>query len=63
MIRRLIVSGVSIVLLAATWSSLCGAVLDIQIVDEEGSPLLARVLVRPQGGQCVLPEDAVEQAR
>ena len=60
MIRRLTVSGVGIVLLAACLPKLSAAELEVQIVDEQGSPLPARVLVRPQGGECVLPEDAVE---
>ena len=39
---------------------LSAAVLDLQIVDEGGSPLPARVLLRPHGAECVVPEGAVE---
>ena len=59
-IRRLTVRSLGLVLLAATWSTLAGAELELQIVDEQGNPLPARILVRAQGGECVLPDDAVE---
>lgn len=43
------------------WAArLPAAVLDLEIVDERDRPVPARVLVRPAGGECVVPEGAVE---
>jgi hypothetical protein len=60
MIRRPIASSLGIALVVGICTSLFGAELRLQIIDEKGSPLPARVLVRPQGGECVVPDDAVE---
>ena len=49
---------VSFVLLAAA-SVAPAAGLQIKVVDEQGRPLPCRVLVRPTGGDCIVPEGVV----
>ncbi len=60
MMKRSVLATMVMILLAASAMKVPAAVLELEVVDEQGDPLPARVLVRPRGGECVVPEDAVQ---
>jgi hypothetical protein len=51
-----------LVLLACPQQHADGSRFELSVVDEQGAALPCRVLLRPSGGECVVPEGAVELA-